>query len=280
MNINYLYSKMNIIPLEVVSIIISYFHSPEDCIITETVSIHDENNVTSISTINPYTKILEGPYEVRKYKNTNSILRERGIYKNGLLHGKYESFCVGVGKEGFPKICSTYNMGVPNGECVLYDNNMIKRRSFYLNGKINGTVKNYLMGSIIHESNYFDGIREGIDNIYDSEGELLQQCTFKNGIKNGVQTTFYAAGGVKSQITYSSGLKDGIEVHYHTYNSDDNYNDGDILVDNRGPYKSITWASGVIHGRMVYYNNGALDKIITYNNGKIKKLDYYNSLII
>jgi antitoxin component YwqK of YwqJK toxin-antitoxin module len=129
-------------------------------------------------------------------------VKEQGDYLNGKKHGAWTVFH----HNGFVKSITSYIDGKKqgshlelsdrgqleikahyfddqlHGEYVRYKFTRIKEEKFYRNGKLDGKyVMFYTNGKILEESNYTDGLRDGIARWYDEDGNITIQYLYEMG---------------------------------------------------------------------------------------------------
>jgi antitoxin component YwqK of YwqJK toxin-antitoxin module len=115
----------------------------------------------------PYTGTF-----VKKFKNGN--LGKEENYKNGLRHGKQETYHI-------------------NGQLALLDT--------YKNGKLNGVHKSYYEnGNLRTEGMYKDGKEDGISRMYYENGQLWRESKDKNGVQIAPTKWYDKNGNPKSSI--------------------------------------------------------------------------------
>ncbi|MFI5158301.1 MAG: tetratricopeptide repeat protein [Sphingobacteriales bacterium] len=156
----------------------------------------------------------------------------------------------------------------PDGELayqIVFENDNAKAYSYIgKDGKLvpnipiaatNGLVKAYFPnGKLSRECYYSDGIKNGSNKIYYSNGQLRSVDTAVYGVSEGAYIEYYPDGKVQSEYHYKHDNLNGICKEY----------------DKNGALKSeITYVEGVNHGPAKYYNNGKLTKTMLYNYGKL-----------
>ena len=91
-------------------------------------------------------------------------------------------------------------------------------------GKVYGWSKIYNAetGTLAEETQFVNGLPDGVCRKYRDNGLLLQECHYVNGLLEGASTTFYANTSVKEEGNYCKGEKCG---QWKTYNED-----GDLVA--------------------------------------------------
>ena len=95
----------------------------------------------------------------------------------------------------------------------------------------NGILRKYgyegHMTSSVHISN---GVKNGIETIYDKQGRVIQQNPYVNGRIHGIAKAFYPNGNRMITYTYRYGIKNG---YAFTYNQDGTVNKKAKFKNNR-----------------------------------------------
>ena len=80
----------------------------------------------------------------------------------------------------------------------------------------NGILKKYGYGghmtSSVHISN---GVKDGIESWYDTQGRVIQQVPYVNGRIHGTHAAFYPNGDKMITYTYKYGMKNGYAFAYN-----------------------------------------------------------------
>jgi len=86
---------------------------------------------------------------------------------------------------------------------------------YYKAGKLNGVRKVFFEnGAIAEETNYINGVKQGVYKKYTEKGLVLEEVTYKNNQFNGTAIYRDAEGHIASQGTYTDGLKTGVWKFY------------------------------------------------------------------
>ena len=109
----------------------------------------------------PYTGAF-----IKKYENGD--LAKINRFKNGILHGKQETYY----KNGQLALLNTYKDGKKNGiQKGFYENGNLKTEATYKNGKYNGTTRIYYEnGQLWSESKDKNGVEVAPTKWYDENG--------------------------------------------------------------------------------------------------------------
>ncbi len=84
------------------------------------------------------------------------------------------------------------------------------------NTKMNGTLKKYgTDGKLTSVVNIKNGVRNGVEVLYDKKGLVLRRTPYVNGEKEGNQTIYYPNQDVLATIPYRSDRKNGIAYMYY-----------------------------------------------------------------
>ena len=61
-----------------------------------------------------------------------------------------------------------------------------------------------------------NGVKDGIETMYDSQGRVIKQIPYVNGRIHGIEKAFYPNGDKMITYTYKYGIKDGNAYAYNT----------------------------------------------------------------
>jgi len=106
------------------------------------------------------------------------IVKSMISYHNGLKEGA----AIEITENG--QVAKQYNHhhDVLDGEYKEFNYSTLKEERFYINGKLEGTVKIYYPdGKVMEEGNYKNGIRDGVSKWYDKDGNLSIEYEYKEG---------------------------------------------------------------------------------------------------
>lgn len=208
------------------------------------------------------------------HKNKTNSLKSEIFYKNDLRHGPYSYFS----NDGKPerkglfyeeiKVNDTILKNVYNGEVIVYQQNGVKQRvEHWKNFKKNGTVESfsYKTGELSKREIFRDDLKEGVEERWDKEGNLVYQAYFEiaevdNKLVSQQTATekTWQDGKLKATTEWQNGLKNGIQnLYFSNGNLERTMQFKDGILE--GPYKS-------------FYENGALNQDFNYkSNGKDSK---------
>lgn len=193
------------------------------------------------------------------------------FYKNGEKHGLSTTYFDNKGKQSFANVGNKEQEvnvvnGIPDG--VLnswYPAGNPRKVVNYKMGTRNGPYKAWHINALMAEEAYFnngelDSIRRVWDNLL---GTIISQEYYKNGVKDGAWLTYDQYGDTASMLNYKNGLKDGDYVVIV-----------DKKVEARGQYKADKmhgkWETGLVsnyrkqigsyilgekNGEWLYYDN-------------------------
>ena len=144
-----------------------------------------------------------------------------------------------------------------------YTNGEIKTEENYVNGKKQGSYKNfYRTGELLREDVYYNDKMNGISTMYHRNGIIKKESFYSNGKKEGTFKTFDNLGNILQEENYSVGKKNGVFKFYFSNQS----------------IKSIeNYKNGKKNGTFEYYtldhsteNNpdSKLERVESYKNGK------------
>jgi len=92
----------------------------------------------------------------------------------------------------------------------LFENGKKFSEEFYLNGKLEGNLKNYYKnGKITEHIVYKNGLKHGLMKLYSDEGILLEEVNYLNGKANGLAKYFDLKGNIKEKGIYKNGKRLG-----------------------------------------------------------------------
>ena len=92
-----------------------------------------------------------------------------------------------------------------------YTNGEIKTEENYVNGKKQGSYKNfYRTGELLREDVYYNDKMNGISKMYHRNGIIEKESFYSNGKKEGTFKTFDNLGNILQEENYSVGKKNGV----------------------------------------------------------------------
>jgi len=121
--------------------------------------------------------------------------------------------------------------------------------------------KNSSNPSVFDEHGYRDGLWE----VYYSNGQLASKGSYRNGIREGLFESFYENGQVKAKISYRDGLIEGSSESFYS---------------NGKPSSKGMCLGNHLHGNWeTYFPNGKLESRATFENGYPNGLyeEYYSN---
>ncbi|WP_163340937.1 toxin-antitoxin system YwqK family antitoxin [Desulfopila sp. IMCC35008] len=161
----------------------------------------------------------------------------------------------------------------------FYDSGELKTETQYIDGIKNGLERNYNKdGSLQRETTFIDGEKSGIDKLYNENGSLLSVTNYKDNKKDGLERDYYIGENkIMAETTYVDGKKNGTKVLYDL--------DGTVMIeekfknDVRDGITLTYWGGGELgseslfkEGNLLwineYYRSGFLERVITFENNK------------
>ena len=131
--------------------------------------------------------------------------------ENGLVEEFYENKSVILHKIN----------GVLNGLFEIYEDNMLIISGVNVNnasGKLNCELSmwfNDVRNNIyLTKTHYINNIKNGVETIYYTSGEIYMVINYENGLKNGVETIYHENGSIKSTVKYENGFMRGLHISY------------------------------------------------------------------
>ena len=80
----------------------------------------------------------------------------------------------------------------------------------------NGTLKEYgYEGHQISTVNITNGVKNGVQTLFDEKGRVIRQIPYINGKIHGIDKSFYPNGDRMITYTYQNGLRDGYAYSYY-----------------------------------------------------------------
>ena len=118
-----------------------------------------------------------------------------------------------------------------SGALAYHDNGQLKEKSYYKNGKREGTwVTYYDNGQLMSEGDYKNDEREGTWVTYWKNGQLFSKGNYTNGKQEGTWVTYWSNGQLWKKGDYKNGKREGTWVWYHR--------DGSKNTDKSGVYRN------------------------------------------
>ena len=164
---------------------------------------------------------------------------------------------------------------------VKIEQTEVKNEVLYIAGEnepFTGIVqKFYEDGNLEIESEFKEGILDGVSKSYYKNTKLEMEGSYTEGRKNGVFKEYYENGKIKSEINYSYDLKEGLAKTYYSngnVEAEGNFENGEEIGTTRVYYENgklkeeIPYTKGVINGHHIQYSeNGKVLKKTFYDNG-------------
>ena len=175
----------------------------------------------------------------RKYYDSSDQIRYEGTFEHGREVGVFKFYCGDC--EDRPTVIKEFNNNDRSahvqfftvkgklvsegkmvgkdriGEWIYYhkSSEKVMTREFYKNGKLEGLkVTYYENDQITEETEYKNGVKNGIDNFYSPEGVQIKKLLYKNDVLHGPAYYFDSNGSIILEGNYKDGKKDGIWKHY------------------------------------------------------------------
>lgn len=197
------------------------------------------SNVVAQNDINQFDINNERHGDWKKTFQGTKQLRYEGTFKHGKEVGVFKYYCSDC--DDNPTIIKTFN-DTNNiaqvqyftkrgklvsegkmedksrmGEWVYYHkkSNGVMTKEFYIDGKLEGLIVTYYTNNkVTEETEYKNGIKEGINNYYSPQGVLLKKLHNKNDQLNGPATYYDAYGNIVIIGQYKNGKKHGPWKYY------------------------------------------------------------------
>jgi antitoxin component YwqK of YwqJK toxin-antitoxin module len=112
------------------------------------------------------------------------------------------------------------------------------------------------------EENYKDGMKHGLDTMWDENGQKFNDESYRDGMKHGLDTKWDENGQKISEENYKDGMKHGL---------------GTVWYSNGQKFYEIYYKDGKQHGSIIeWYKNGQKRTEAVYKNGEML-LDTYKT---
>lgn len=122
----------------------------------------------------------------------------------------------------------------------------------FTNGLPSGSWNVYRYNKLSEKSNYKNGLRDGKQFVYASDGEtVVEEFNVTNGKANGRYVKYRSNGQIEKEQEYKDGVEDGV---YRTYDED-----GNVLMD-------CFYKAGKEHGKQTKIYS-SYTEVSTYENG-------------
>ena len=197
------------------------------------------------------------------------------------------SSCKKIKEEYYPsgnlKSRIEYRFGKEHGEAVYYfeEYNRPSLKITMKNGKMNGELlKFFYNGKVETQTFYVDDIQEGVETLYDLQGNRLVETHYVHGIKEGQYTSWHDGGDmIREKGAFKQDMFDGQWVYYDDRGflvgeGEFTQGNGNLAgYDQNGNLMRITtYVNNLKHGDDIHFlPNGDTLKIVTYVNDRIEK---------
>ena len=168
------------------------------------------------------------------------IIEEKLNFVNGRRQGTdtsyYQSGCI--------QAIQSYQIGVEQGATYIYydSTNRVQFEIWYQNGKLHGPSiqfsANALADTLMYK-HYQNGILDGPQRSYFSNGKIRKSSYYVNGLSEGGQISYNANGQKESELNFKAGKKHGTWKYF--------FDSGKIA-------RTETWKDGKKNGPFVSYN--------------------------
>ena len=113
----------------------------------------------------------------------------------------------------------------------------------YRDGLRDGVRKTSTNGNVVSKTIYKDGEKDGLDEMFKEDGQLIWRKNYKDGEQHGLEEVYYKNGQLISKVNFISGNKDGLE---------ESYQENGYLV------SRVNFKGGKEDGLKEFYRNGQL----------------------
>lgn len=137
-------------------------------------------------------------------KDATGKLLEEGITDaKGLKNGTWVIY---QGEGGYPAKIESYVNGKYNGPYVEFDGfGQISLRASYKNNQLHGKVTKFMNGNLAQESNYKNGVLDGVYKEYNRSGGIQKEINYKDGKLDGPFRYYDENGKVNLEYNYKNG---------------------------------------------------------------------------
>lgn len=137
-------------------------------------------------------------------KGQDGVLLEEGTTDaKGLKNGTWVNY---QGEGAYPSKIANYINGIYNGPYFEFDAfGRMTLKASYKNNKLHGVVLKYLNGDLTQESNYKEGVLDGVYKEYSRNGMLQKEINYKNGKLDGPFRYYDENGKVNLEYLYKAG---------------------------------------------------------------------------
>jgi len=233
-----------------------------------------------------------GKIDGRSKEWKDGVLVSEKTYSNGVLHGPSYTWNAETGQlikesnynhdklEGKQILMSKYgdtlgqaNLVNGNGEYRYKDseNEELEYIETYKNGKLDGITKVLKESKTVKETSYKNGIKDGLEITFSTEGKEQSKITYAKGLPDGEYIEYWFNEKKSKEGTYSKGLKTGVWKEYSV--------DGKVIL-------SSNYKNGKLDGilKKWNYNGSSLILEANYKNGSLdgtlKEWNEYDNKLI
>ena len=242
-----------------------------------------DGNSNKISQVNYIDNVKQSS---KQLYYSNGKLKASESYEGDLLNGEYIEYYISgnIKSKGF------YLDGKLKGEFIQYEDSISEpsdKISYivnYIDNKKHGKeIKYYNSCEPSYETEYYDGLKNGVEYIYYPDGMGIKcQVSFKNGKKFGEEIGFYSgSNGVKYRCNYFEGKIDGFFKNYYengNLKSEVNY------INDTIPLLTIEYGfydDGITKEyEKKYLENGKYERVDFYLNGDIKSVEKFDEVTL
>lgn len=101
-----------------------------------------------------------------------------------------------------------------NGMIGIYIDGVLRRKIPYTNGKVQGIVELYNeQGSLIEKTEYYNGKKSGTSIKYKND-QIILRSNYIDGLLDGRTVSYYEDGGIESITLYKKGNVNGRMILY------------------------------------------------------------------
>lgn len=162
----------------------------------------------------------------------NGDIRYEGQFENGKEVGTFKFYNQG---SSYPSIIKEFSKTSDSASVKFYTKSRLKTQGkmigkkrvgkwtyffsdgetifseeFYLNGQLNGILKNYyLNGQVTEATEYSEGKKHGVSKVYTEDGVLIEEVHYEYGKLNGEAKYFDLKGVIKEKGLYENGKRKG-----------------------------------------------------------------------
>lgn len=195
-------------------------------------------------------------------------LKENSIVRHGMWK-KWSKSSHFPGEKWIYGLTSLRNFshGKPHGYSAVWDINnlsgkdlgrVLQTEGYYRDGKANGLWIHYTGLDKASEVSYRNGLKEGVEYTYNSDGAVVMTKYYKEGRLHGRWISWWPDGHVELDGQYKDDKKDGEWIEWEKLNYSNEYR------------KVVTnYKDGYFHGVKIHYKkNGLKLSEFNYRNGK------------